>query len=308
LPIAVVDVTPRAKVRKDDGSTPSGKLDEMEDRTPPEPGRLSRQAERQRAISEAVMAEGAVRIEALADRFGISLMTVHRDLDELESRGLLRKSRGVASALSSTLVESSAVYRAGQQFDEKRAVAQAAMQFVEPGQSIFLDDSTTGLHTAKLLPGRAPLTVITNALTVINELNGARGVSLVALGGTYFNWCSAFMGLMTKDAISKLRADLFIMSTAAITDDTCFHQAPETVDTKRAMFDASAKRILLTDHTKFQKRALHAIARLTEFDVVVVDSKTREEDVARLRSRGIEVVVAPIHAHGSGAQRRTHEA
>ena len=79
----------------------------MNDRTPPEPKRLPRQAERQRRISEMVMAEGAVRIEQLAERFGTSLMTVHRDLDELESRGLLHKSRGVASALSSSLVESS---------------------------------------------------------------------------------------------------------------------------------------------------------------------------------------------------------
>jgi len=275
----------------------------MEDRTPPGARRLPRQAERQRAISEMVMAEGAVRIEQLAERFGISLMTVHRDLDELESRGLLHKSRGVASALSSSLVESSDVYRAGQQLSEKRSLAHAAMGFVEPGQSIFLDDSTTVLQMAPLLPSKAPLTIITNVLTLMNELHGVRGISLIGLGGNYYNWCNAFMGHVTNEAIRRLRADVAIMSTAAIIDDTCFHQTPETTDTKRAMFESSAIRILLADHTKFQKRALHAIAHLTEYDVVIVGAQTREEDITRLQSQGIHVTVAPAPHH----QASTHD-
>ncbi|WP_308465978.1 DeoR/GlpR family DNA-binding transcription regulator [Rathayibacter soli] len=265
----------------------------MTEHTGAETRRLPRQVERQRAISEAVMAEGAVRIEQLAERFDISLMTVHRDLDELESRGLLRKSRGVATAQSSSLVESSDVYRSGQQLAEKRALARAAMEFIDPGQSIFLDDSTTVQQMAGLLPGKTPLTVITNVLTLLNELHGVRGISLVALGGNYYNWCSAFMGRMTNEAIAKLRADVLVMSTAAITDDTCFFQTPETVDTKRAMFDSAAIRILVTDRTKFQKRALHALVHLTEFDVVIVDAATAKADIARMRSQGIRVVVAP---------------
>jgi DeoR/GlpR family transcriptional regulator of sugar metabolism len=264
----------------------------MDEKTQEQVRRPPRQADRQRAISEAVMAEGAVRIEQLAERFGISLMTVHRDLDELESRGLLRKSRGVATAQASSLVESSDVYRAGQQLDAKRALAATALEHIETGQSVFLDDSTTVLQLAKLLPQKAPLTIITNVLTVMNELHGVRGISLVSLGGNYYNWCSAFMGRMTNDAITKLRADVFVMSTAAITDDTCFFQTPETVDTKRAMFDSAAVRILLTDHTKFDKRALHALAPLRDFDVVIVDAGTDSATIARLRSQGIHVEVA----------------
>jgi len=261
------------------------------------PSRPPKQAARQRSIAAAVMAEGAVRIDQLAGRFNISLMTAHRDLDALEARGLLRKSRGVATALSSSLVESSDVYRAGQQLKEKVALAHAAMKFIEPGQSIFLDDSTTVLEVAKLLPSKTPLTVITNVLTVMNELHGSRGISLVGLGGNYYNWCSAFMGRMTNEAISKLRGDIFISSTSAITDDICFHQALETVDTKRAMFDASASRILLADHTKFEKRALHALGSLTGYDIVIVDSQTQEDDVERMRAKGIHVVVASVVAH-----------
>jgi DeoR/GlpR family transcriptional regulator of sugar metabolism len=219
-------------------------------------------------------------------------MTVHRDLDELEARGLLRKSRGIATATSSLLVESSDVYRAARQRREKEALAAAAMEHLEPGQAVLLDDSTTVQHMARHLSAKAPITVITNALPLLNELRVARGVTLLGLGGTYYNWCSAFMGSMTTRMIASLRADVLVMSTAAITDDVVFHQALETVDVKRAMLEAAGTRILLADHTKFERRALHALVPLTEFDVVVVDEATPEPTVDRLRRSGVEVVVA----------------
>ena len=260
--------------------------------------RGSRQQARQRAISEAVMEEGSVRIEALAERFSISVMTVHRDLDELEDRGLLRKSRGVATATSTSLVESSDVYRSGRQIAQKKAIAQAALDFIEPGQALILDDSTTTLHLLPHLSDKTPLTVITNTLTIMNELRNTRGTTMIGLGGDYYNWCSSFMGRMTVREIAELRADLFFMSTSAIVDDVCFHQTLETVDVKRAMFESARRRVLLVDGTKFEKRALHAMLPLADFDAVIVDSSTAPEHVDRLREHGITVVIAPASSSG----------
>ena len=89
---------------------PHSALDEL-----PSDSRHARQIARRQLIAEAVMAEGNMRIEDLVERFGISLMTAHRDLDELASRGLLRKTRGIVSAAPSSLVEASDVYRQSQQ-------------------------------------------------------------------------------------------------------------------------------------------------------------------------------------------------
>jgi DeoR/GlpR family transcriptional regulator of sugar metabolism len=277
-----------------------------EDGGGPEPAaetRQGRQQARQRAITEAVMAAGTIRIEQLAERFDISVMTVHRDLDELEARGLLRKSRGIATATSTLLVESSDVYRAGRQRREKQALATAAMEYLEPGQAVLLDDSTTVHQMARHLPSKSPITVITNALPLLDALRVAHGVTLLGLGGQYYNWCSAFMGSMTTRMIASLRADVLVMSTAAITDDVVFHQALETVDVKRAMLDAAGTRILLADHTKFERRALHALVPLTEFDVVIVDEETPEHHVDRMRRSGVEVVVAGR----SGGESHTEE-
>ncbi len=166
------------------------------------------------------------------------------------------------------------------------------MQFVEPGQAIFFDDSTTVLQMASHLSSKVPITAITNSLTLMNALTGMHDVTLLALGGQYYNWCNAFMGRMTINEIRGLRADIAFISMSAINDGIVLHQSPETVDTKRAMFDCSVKRILLADHTKFERRALHSFAALDEFDVVIVDDKTLPVHIDRMRSRDINVVIA----------------
>lgn len=273
----------------------------------PSDSRHARQLVRRQLIAEAVMAEGTMRIEELTERFGVSLMTAHRDLDELVSRGLIRKTRGVVSAAPTSLIEASDVYRSSRQSVEKRALAEAAMQFVEPGQAIFLDDSTTVLQMAPLLPARVPLTVITYSLTLMNELKGIRDLTLVGLGGQFANWCNAFLGGMTTSEISRLRADTVFLSMSAITDDMVFHQSAEMVATKRAMFDSAATRILLADHSKFERRALHSLAALSDFDHVIVDEGTPARHLDRMRARGVTVLVAPASEEsrsGTAAPRR----
>lgn len=253
----------------------------------------TRQRDRQRSIAELVLKDGSVRIEELAETFGISLMTIHRDLDELESRGLLRKSRGWVTAMSSSLVEASDVFRRDQNDGEKDDLARAVLEFISPGQSIFLDDSTTTARLAPLLAAKAPMTVITNYLTLLNELRSVRDMTVFALGGRYVTWSSSYLGSITTTAIRGIAADLFIMSTSAVINDTCYHHTQETVEVKRAMFESAQTRILLLDHSKFERRALHALADLDEFDHVIVGGKTAEEHITRLRSRGIDVLVAP---------------
>ena len=100
------------------------------------------------------------------------------------------------------------------------------------------------------------------------------------------------MGPVTAADFRRLRADQVFLSVSAITDGMLFHQSPEMVETKRAMFECATRRILLIDHTKFQRRALHAMGSLEEFDVVIVDASTPPALVQQLKARGIGIVVA----------------
>ena len=100
-------------------------------------------------------------------------MTIHRDLDELEDGGLLRKVRGGASIQSSAQFESDFRYRQTLAAEEKDRIAAAAARLIEPGQTVMIDDGSTAGGVARHLADARPLTVISNNLTVINALAGA---------------------------------------------------------------------------------------------------------------------------------------
>jgi DeoR/GlpR family transcriptional regulator of sugar metabolism len=253
-----------------------------------------RQPDRLDAITELVLSTGSMRIDELSDIFGVSTMTVHRDLDILDARGVLRKSRGVVAAVATSLFEAGTEYRVRQFPAEKEAISRVAFDLVEPGQAVILDDSTTGLLLAQLLTQRQPLTVITNFQRVINTLIGSPGIALISTGGQYYQWCEAFMGNVATGALEHLRADIAFISSPAVTDGKCFHQHHDAARVKQAMFNAARKRVLYFDHSKFENRALHRHHDVTDFDVVIVDSRTPEPELARLRDSGVEIMVAPV--------------
>lgn len=254
----------------------------------------TRPRDRQARIIDLVTDRGSVRIHDLAAILGVSPMTIHRDLDSLAERQLITKVRGAAKILQSALLESGFGVRLARQSREKEALARAALEHLEPGQAIMLDDSTTCVYLARLLPGLAPVTAITNFVAVMQELWGRPGVHLIGLGGTYHEWAHAFMGAMTVDAIRPLRADVLVMSTSAITDSVCYHQSQDTITFKKAMLAAAAHKILIVDHTKFMRRALHALVPMTAFDLVIVDETTPHEIQEQLRSQGITLEVASL--------------
>lgn len=255
----------------------------------------SKQDLRRDAITELVLEIGSVRIDTLVDELDVSRMTIHRDLDALEARGILRKSRGFVTAVASSLFEASTDYRSRQQSAEKRAIAKLAFDLIEPGEAIVLDDSTTGLNLAELLPQKEPLTVITNFGRVLDMLYGKRGISLISTGGEYYKLCDAYKGNLALSALNQLSADTYFMSTPAVRNGVCFHQQPELIQVKRAMFQCAKKRVLIADHTKFSKRALYSMMPIHEFDVVISDANLSHEHMTEIRRSGVQLIIAKTH-------------
>ena len=247
-------------------------------------------------IRQRVVDEGFVQIKELAEAYDVSVMTIHRDLDALQSKGWLRKVRGGATAQPSAMYHGDVRHRLQAMADAKRHLADAAIDLVGAGQSIMIDDSTTGLAVAELLPARGPLTLITNFLALIKRVAAEPGIDLIALGGAYYPAYDAFLGLRTCEAVRSLRADILFMSTTAITNGYCYHQSQETVAVKRALMDAADRRVLLVDHSKFTKNGLHQLAPLTDFDLVIVDPQVPADEIAAQRAAGVPLYVAGVDA------------
>jgi DeoR/GlpR family transcriptional regulator of sugar metabolism len=258
----------------------------------PAPRRRQGHDERRESIRSRVVDEGFVRIEELAADLEVNPMTIRRDLDFLQGQGWLRKVRGGATAQPSSVHHGDVRHRSRAMAAEKEQLARCALGAVRPGQALMLDDSTSAHALAALLPERAPLTVITNFLPILQTLAGSPGIDLICLGGAYYPAYEAFLGLRTVDGIASLHADHLFMSTTAVTRGHCYHQSQETVHVKRALMQACDRRTLLVDHTKFTRRGLHQLAPLTAFDRVVVDAGTTPAQLAGLRDLGVDVRVA----------------
>lgn len=248
--------------------------------------------ERRQRILQRIVEKGSAQIEDLVTFFEVSRMTAHRDLDALEQLGLVRRVRGGATAKASSLVESSYRYRSHVGHPSKSAIARAAVLHVEPGQAVILDDSTTVLSLAEHLPPIRPLTVITNGLGAIERLRDIPGIDLVSLGGQFNARYNAFFGLLCEEALAALRANILFVSTSAVMGSSAYHQDPQVVTAKRAMMRAAERRILLVDHAKFSATALHRLADLSEFDLVITDFGLQASQLSALRESGIPVEIA----------------
>ncbi|MEO3829202.1 DeoR/GlpR family DNA-binding transcription regulator [Actinomadura sp. B10D3] len=258
----------------------------MSDRHRPAP------AERRDAIAEAVLARGSGTAAEFAERFGVSLMTIHRDLDELERQGVVRKYRGGVTALRSGVFESGVAYRARSMREEKEAIAAAAVELVEPGMAVMLDDSTTALAVGRRLRDLAPLTIVTNFLDGLNLLSAAEGIKLIALGGDHDPLHNSFMGVSCVEMIESLRADLCFVSASAVSGGDVCHREQRVVGVKRAMLRSAVRSVLLVDHTKLGRTALHRVAPLSAFDRVIVDDGASPAALGDLANRQVEYAVA----------------
>ena len=245
-------------------------------------GSVEAQRARQQQIWEFVVQTGTRTVAEIADHAQVSTMTVYRDLDDLERVGQLRLQRGVVTAAATRMHEASSRYRVGQDVGAKHALATAALDLVEPGSAILLDDSSTGIPLARLLAAKAPLTVVTNYQPVLQVLAAEAQVRLISTGGEYLPWADAFMGPTAVRTIAQMSADAVFMSASAIDQGRCFHPEAGPAEVKQAMLGSARLKVLCADHTKFSRTALHQVAALSDFDVVITDQCTPESALTAL--------------------------
>lgn len=238
---------------------------------------------RQQEIVDHVVGNGFASAAELAEMTGVSLMTVHRDLDDLVARGLLRKFHGGVSAQPSTVFESSSDFRLHTHTREKEALAVGALGFLAPGMSVMLDDSTTALALARLLPDVGPLTVVSNYRQVQEALREAPDIRLIGIGGEYSRTHDSYLGLPCQEMVSGFSVDILFLSTSAMNAWMTFHQEQEIVLVKRAMLRTAATKVLMMDASKVGRAALHRFAPVSDFDHVLLAGDFDDDLVESMR-------------------------
>ncbi|MGK5531029.1 DeoR/GlpR family DNA-binding transcription regulator [Streptomyces sp. URMC 129] len=263
----------------------------------PTKARLSQAAveERRQAVLRHVVAEGEVGIGALAARFGVSLMTMHRDLDDLAARHLLRKERGRAVAYPALTMETATRFRVDANLADKAALCAAAATRIAPGDTVLVDDSTTLYPLAAALAEIDQLTVVTNSVGVAQRMaTAAPGVEVALLGGRYRGEYNCCTGPEVVRGLARIRADLALMSATAVLQGRLYHPMREFVEVKEAMLASAARALLLADHSKFGKTATHAYGTAALYEAVITDAATPAEEIAALDGLGVAVQTVTV--------------
>jgi DeoR/GlpR family transcriptional regulator of sugar metabolism len=214
-----------------------------------------------------------VTVTEVESRFGISPMTARRDLVVLERQGIARRTHGGAVLPSISAHEDSFGQRVDAAKDAKVALAEAAVAMLSPGETIFLDSSTTAYFVArKIVEEGLVVTVITNSLPVMEAIASREtpNVGLIGIGGTLRPLTRSYVGPYAIHTVLGHFADRTLFSVKGVTHDGVLTDADELeAEVKRAMISQSEESVLLLDDSKLGARGRNAIARVTEVSGVL---------------------------------------
>lgn len=240
-----------------------------------------------------VIKHGNVSVDNLVKKLHVSRMTIHRDLDELEKHGVLRKNRNGATAQPSGVFESNVAYRMTRAVDAKKRLCAHAATLIETGNVILLDDATTLLPMIEHLKNKEDTTVLSNFLPIQREVAALKNVRLIGLCGEYIPQFDTFSGPICEQALGQLKADIYFTSTTAIEHGAAFHPNLQVAGVKRAMMRASKKKFLLADVSKFNRSALSKFADIDEFDRVFIDAELPEPAKSQLQHFRKKILIVP---------------
>ena len=231
-----------------------------------------------------------VGVEELCRELRVSAATVRRDLGQLESLGEVRRVHGGAVGTGSRLEEPLFDDKTSIAAREKQRIAQAALKFIKPNDTIFLDGGSTVLELARLVRERSNLTVVTNSLRAAIEL-AAQGPRVILIGGEFRRLSQTLVGPLTRLTLDEVHVDKAFMGTIGLTlEEGLTTTDPSEAYTKELVMHHARQVILLADHSKVGKVSFACAGQLGKVQVLITDKQVDRKFASQLRKNGVEVV------------------
>jgi len=247
--------------------------------------------ERYNKILNVLDLEGSVKSSKLVKTLEVSLETIRRDLENLEKQGLLKKVHGGAIPKVNGANNLPYTLREDKKKEEKQAVAGKALEYIDEGETIALNGSTTNVEIARLLKIKYNnLTVITNSLLIANELVEKEGINLILAGGIYNRREFSFLGENTVNALDKFSVDKSFISVGGVSlkrGITDFLE--EEVQVQKKFIEIANEVIILADSSKIGNNSLIKICGLEDINFIITDPKLDENLKKKYLKNGIEI-------------------
>lgn len=248
---------------------------------------------RQASILTYLRQEKKASVAHLSQMFDASEATIRRDLSKLERKGHLIKTYGGALLSTSTQFEFSYNERLLKNVREKKRIGALAAQMVKPGESIFLDSGTTALQIAVNLKHHQDLTVITNAVPIVQELAASIGIRLYLLGGCFRPKSQDLIGPILIKNLANFAVDIAFLSVDGFHIDHGLSASDlSEAEVVQAALKVSKQSVVVADHSKANKRAFAWICPFEDIHLLISDSDLDRQLVDELRQRDIEVELA----------------
>ncbi|MDR0376850.1 MAG: DeoR/GlpR family DNA-binding transcription regulator [Spirochaetaceae bacterium] len=247
--------------------------------------------ERQSKILEALALCQRMEVSALAELLQVSQVTIRKDLDQLEDRGLIRREHGVAVFGSLDDVGR----RMAIHYEVKRRIAQAAAASVEEKETVMVESgSCCALLAEELANANKGITIVTNSTFIANHLRYARTCRLILLGGEYQPEAQVLVGSITRKCAEIFFSDKFFIGADGFIEKYGFtgrnHIRTQTV---RDMAEQAEKIIVLTESEKFFQRGAEGIVRAEDVATVYTDDRIPPEKEKFLNEQGVIVTKVP---------------
>lgn len=253
---------------------------------------------RKRIIFDLLRQKQTVTISEMQDALGVSDMTIRRDIRNMAAEGLLRKVHGGAVAVEEMYEEKSFVSRQVEELQRKQAIARRAVEFLEGGEAVYIDGSTTCGELAKLLSLATSrnFLVVTDSLYVLLELNDRKNIELLLLGGVLDKDGNTFDGVLTIENARKVMVDCCFFSAKGFSFDQISNSVMTGSQVKQLMIRQAKRRFLLADSTKFGRQGIFKICDWGEVDVLITDDSLPQSELAGLQAQGIEICRVEVPA------------
>ena len=249
--------------------------------------------ERQDKMRLLLQEHGHQTVGQLAQYFGVSEMTVRRDLKALATLGMIQREHGGA-IWPQAAQNTGFLSRLGEAEQEKAAIGRLAAELIEEGESIILDAGTTTLAIAQAI--NKPCVVITNSLPIASVLaDPGDGMTVLVTGGEVRGTTQALVGPMARASLSGFNADkVFLAATGVSLERGLSTNNMLESEVKQVMLAAARQAILVAHSEKFSQVFYHTFAYWDKVHTVITDAGLHEEKRRELERLGVNVRIATI--------------
>lgn len=249
--------------------------------------------ERRKYILDNIRKDGFVKVSELAEMLGVTQTTIRKDLNYLESQGVLQRAHGSAIPTAPQVMDINLSAKRLINFEEKQKIAEKAAELIQSDDSILLASGSTISLFAESLKPKGRLNVVSISVNISAHLGDIPGITVMQVGGILYGNTLSVLGAEASKTIENLYCSKVFFGVDGIDLDyglTC--GTGEEASITQKMIQSAQTSIVLCDSSKLGQRGFARICEVGDIDVLITDNGLPMEARKRVEDMGVKLIIA----------------